>query len=113
MGGTVQMIGHNFMEPSAAIVDVVMNILLFTKFKLICLTKNGQLPILGVDAHDIEIKGIQTLLIQTKQYLIKVLNRRETQTCLAYSAYKVQNLEDLIEAKPAEKSKHGRSKLSG
>jgi hypothetical protein len=86
--GSFSIIGYQFAEPSQNVVNLITDILLYTKFKL-SINQANTLNHFG-NQEPLETKGLHMLLKQTRQYLINVLHKAEIQQCISLTAQKVR-----------------------
>ena len=65
MGGTIKMLGYTQAEPTLQVVELIKNILMYTKFKMISMSRNGELKfdIYQTVENEIEMKGIKALIM--------------------------------------------------
>lgn len=61
---------------------------MFTKFKLIAMTHNNEHLIASCDPLDLRL--IESLLTQSKNYILKNLKRDEMKKSIVFSAHKVR-----------------------
>ena len=81
-------LGRSMSEPTKDICQLIRDILMYTKFKLIAITNNNQHLIATADQFDLKL--IESLLHQCKVYIVTNLKRDETKKSIVFSAHKIR-----------------------